>query len=162
MSETMPSPEFAPLRTDRNRVGERIKELIRLMTEEALTWRAAADKLEIPHRTAQRALGKPHVIQYRRQQRARLLDELNSTIPQRLYDLMFGENQNASVRAAAELAKLASEELAPRRPAFGSIVQTPGLTIQIISDSPKPQPAPPMTTIGHAPQLIEQKAADDE
>ena len=155
-----PNPEK---RNDGRHVGPTIREMVRLMLEEGLSRNHAADAVGFNRKRAKRALDKPHVIAFRKHEKAKLTEELSAAVPRRLHELMMkDDNQNAAVRAATALHDIASAELTSRRPAFGSIVQTPGLTIQVITEAPKPLPAPPMTTIEHAPQLIEQKAADEE
>jgi hypothetical protein len=144
----MPLPQFTPTRTDSNHIGSRIKQLVDLMLE-GRTLSAAARELGVAKRTAERALAKPHVRQFARNRKAQVIEQLAANVPNRLHELMYGNNQNACVRAAAELHNLASAEQTARRSALGT--PTPGLTIQIVSDSPKPltinnseipQPAP--------------------
>jgi hypothetical protein len=153
----MPLPKFASTRTDGAHIGSRIKQLVDLMLD-GVPWRKAADQLGISRRVAERALQKPHVRAFMRSKKIQTIEELAMTIPVRLHELMLqNNNPNAAVRAGTALYGLASEELTARRLALTG-TPTPGLTIQIVSATP--QPAPPMTTIEHAPQLIER--ADDE
>ena len=166
----MPLDKFVKTRSDSGHIGGDIRRLVELMLD-GMTWRKAAEQLGISARVAERALQKPHVRAYARNKKIQTIEELAMTVPVRLHELMLQDrNPNASVRAATALHDMASAELASRRLApLGT--PTPGLTIQIVTDSPKPltinnsatpQPALPMTTGEHAPQLIEQKATGDE
>jgi hypothetical protein len=156
-------PPYAEKRSDGLHIGPAIREMIRLMLEQGLSRDHAADAVGFNRKRAKRALERPHIIAFRRREKAKLLDELAAGVPRRLHELMLdGSNQNAAVRACVALHQMSADEQAPRRPAFGLGTPTPGLTI-VISDSPKPltinnsgipQPAP--VTIEHAkPQLIE-------
>jgi hypothetical protein len=168
----MPSDQFARTRTDTRHIGSSIKKLVDLMLA-GKTLRAAAQELGISQRVAERALQKPHVRHFARTQKLKVLEELSMNVPNRLHDLMMkDDNQNAAVRAATALHDLATGEQERRRQALANIGQpTPGLTIQIMHDSPTPltinnpatpQAAPVTIEHRHAPQLIKQNAADDE
>lgn len=158
----MPSEKFAPTRNDGAHIGPAIKEMVRLMLEEGLTRDQAADAVGFNRKRARRALSKAHVISYRRHERMKLLDELSADVPRRLHELMMkDDNQNAAVRACValnEMAERASEEPVTRRLALGGIVIQLGPAPPAL---PAAQAAPSLT-IEHAPQLIEQKAADNE
>ena len=130
------------------------------------TLRAAAQELGISQRVAERALRKPHVRQFARAQKLRVLEELSMNVPNRLHDLMMkDDNQHAAVRAAIALHDLATGEQERRRQALANIGQpSPGLVIQVVTDSPTPltinnsatpQPAPITIEHQHAHQLIE-------
>ena len=158
MSDGELMPPHADKRNDGRHIGPVIREMVRLMLEEGFTRDHAADAVGFSRTRARRALDKPHVIAYRRREKMKLLDELSAAVPRRLSELMMkNDNQNAAVRACVALHQMSADEQAPRRPAFGIGTQTPGLTIVISHDSPKPLPAPPMTTIEHVPQRIERE-----
>jgi hypothetical protein len=161
----MPLPQFAATRTDSNHIGTHIKQLVDLMLD-GMTWRKAADHLGISRRVAERALQKPHVRAYARNKKIQTIEELAMTVPVRLHELMLQDrNPNASVRAATALHDMANTELASRR--LGGLgTPTPGLTIQIVTEGPKPltinnsviqKPAPPVN-IDHAPHRLERTA----
>jgi hypothetical protein len=158
----MPLDKFAPTRTDSNHIGGQVKELIRLMTEEAMPWRKAADQIGISRRTAQRALAKPHVRQFARAQKARLLEELSMTVPYKLERLTESKNHMAALRATLAIEDLAQQASAD--PASRAKIVTGGIVIQL-STAPAALPAQPApVTIEHTarPRPIEQNAADDE
>lgn len=157
----MPAAKYEATRSDGVKIGTTIREIIRLMLEEGMPWYKAADAVGLNRERAHRALGKAHVIQYRREQRAKLIDQLSMRVPHKLNELMDSENQAAAVRAT-----LALEELAQQgRGEPSRRIQTGGIVI-VLGGNPQALPgqtAAPVT-IEHTQQrqLIEQKAAHDE
>lgn len=68
----MPSAQYADTRTDgRTHIGRSVKEIVRLMVEDGMTWQRAADVVGGKRTRAYKALQKSHVIAYRRQKKAR-------------------------------------------------------------------------------------------
>ncbi len=120
----MTAPKYADARTDGSRVPSRIRELVRLMIEEAMPWHQAADRVGLSRARAKRALEKPHVIAYRREQRKAFLELLSVRVPHKLNELMDSENAAAAVRATLALEEMATENHAQpqRRIATGGIV----------------------------------------
>ena len=152
MSDGELMPPHADKRNDGLHIGSAIREMVRLMLEEGYSRDRAADAVGFSRTRAKRALDKPHIVAYRRREKIKLLDELSAAVPRRLSELMMkDDNQNAAVRACVALHQLSADEQAPRRPAFGVITQTPGLTIQVITEAPKPLPAPPLTIENETP-----------
>jgi len=68
----MPAKQYAASRTDGAYVGKQIREIVRLMIEEGMTWQNAADSVGLKRGRAFRALHKPHVVAYRREERKKL------------------------------------------------------------------------------------------
>jgi hypothetical protein len=120
----MPAAEYADTRTDGTRVPSKIRELVRLMIEEGLVWQKAADAIGLPRRRAKRALDKPHVIAYRREQRQAFLDLLSVRVPHKLNELMDSDNAAAAVRATLALEEMNNDARAQptRRITTGGIV----------------------------------------
>jgi hypothetical protein len=120
----MPAAAYADTRTDGVRVPSKIREMVRLMIEEALPWYRAADAVGLPRQRARRALEKPHVVTYRRAQRAAFLDLLCVRVPHKLNELMDSENAAAAVRATLALEEMNNESHAQpmRRINTGGIV----------------------------------------
>jgi hypothetical protein len=160
----MPLNKFVSTRSDGAHIGGDIKRLVELMLD-GVTWRKAADQLGISRRVAERALQKPHVRAYARNKKVQTIEELAMTVPVRLHELMLqNNNPNAATRAATALHDMASEELASRRSPLGT--PTPGLTIVIQHDNPKPLtidnsatplPAPPVTIEHREPETVAQR-----
>jgi hypothetical protein len=162
MSDGELMPPYAEKRSDGLHIGRAIKEMVRLMLEEGYSRDRAADEVGFNRKRAKRALERPHIIVFRRREKAKLLDELAAGVPKRLHELMLdGSNQNAAVRACVALHQMSADEQAPRRPAFGT--PTPGLTIQIVSDSPRPLTINSETPLPapSPPPLIEQAGEND-
>jgi hypothetical protein len=153
----MPAAKYVATRSDGKVVGTAIKEIVRLTLEEGMTWQKAADAVGLNRERAYRALHKPHVITYRREQRAKLIDSLSMRVPHKLNELMDSENQAAAVRAT-----LAMEELAQQgRGEPSRRIQTGGIVIVLGGQqNTLPGQAAPAMTIEHAPRLLE--PADDE
>lgn len=123
----MPSAKYAATRTDGTKIGAKVRELVRLMIEDGLSWQIAADSVGIKRSTAYRALHKPHVIAYRRAEKQKLVEMLSSRVPHKLNALMDSDNAAAAVRAALALEDLNNQASAnPTR-----TIQTGGIVIMI-------------------------------
>ncbi len=120
----MPANEYASTRTDGAYVGQAIREIVRLMVEDGQTWQQAADTVGLKRQRAYRALHKPHVIAYRREERKRFVELLSTRVPVKLNELMHSENAAAAVRAALALEDLnnQSQSSPTRRIQTGGIV----------------------------------------
>ena len=120
----MPAPQYADTRTDGVRVPSKIRDIVRLMIEEGQPWYKAADAVALPRQRAKRALDKPHVVAYRREQRKAFLDLLCVRVPHKLNELMGSENAAAAVRATLALEEMNQESHAQptRRIHTGGIV----------------------------------------
>ena len=154
----MPAAKYVATRSDGKVVGKTIREIIRLMLEEGMPWYKAADAVGLGRERAYRALHKGHVIQYRREQRAELIDRLSMRVPHKLNELMDSENQAAAVRAT-----LALEELAQQgRGEPSRRIQTGGIVIVLGGQqNALPGQAAPVT-IEHVLPLLQHDAADDD
>jgi hypothetical protein len=132
----MPAKQYAATRTatrsDGIHIGKAIREIVRLIVHEGMLWYKAADQVGFDRARADRALHKPHVIAYRREQRKRFNDFLNATVPHRLGELMYSENDAAAVRACLAVNELAAESNAEpaRRIQTGGIVIVLGANAQ--------------------------------
>jgi hypothetical protein len=102
----MPAEKYAASRTDGIYIGKAIRELVRLMIEDDFTWQRAADAVGLKRTRAYRALHKPHVIAYRREQRKQQIELLSTRVPKKLSALMDSENAAAAVRAALALEEM--------------------------------------------------------
>jgi hypothetical protein len=102
----MPAEKYAATRSDGVQIGKTIRELVRLMIEDGFTWQSAADAVGIKRSRAFRALHKPHVIAYRREQRKQQIELLSTRVPMKLSALMDSDNAAAAVRAALALEEL--------------------------------------------------------
>ena len=107
----MPSVQsgYNETRSDGSHIGKKIRELVRLMLTEGMPFYKAADQLGIPRQRARRALDKAHVIAYRRQEKAKLVEELSMRVPHKLNELMDSENAAAAVRASLALEDMAQQ-----------------------------------------------------
>jgi hypothetical protein len=125
-------PADALTRTDTGHIGKTIKELVRLMIEEGATWQNAADAVGLKRTRAYYALHKPHVITYRRQEKAKFAELLSTRVPRRLNELMDSENAAAAVRAALSLEDMTRQSRAEptRRIQTGGIVIVLGAPTQ--------------------------------
>jgi hypothetical protein len=114
----------AETRTDGIYIGQKIREIVRLMIEEAISWQKAADAVGLARRRAKKAIEKPHVVAYRREQRKAFLDLLCTRVPHRLNELMDSENAAAAVRATLALEELNQQSRAEpmRRISTGGII----------------------------------------
>jgi hypothetical protein len=128
----MPAKEYASTRTDGAYVGKSIRELVRLMIEDGQTWQQAADAVGLARQRAFRALHKPHVLVYRREELKELVELLSTRIPHKLNELMDSENAAAAVRASLALEDLnnQSQSSPTRRIQTGGIVIVLGAPVQ--------------------------------
>jgi hypothetical protein len=94
----MPTKEYASTRTDGIYIGKSIREIVRMMIEEGASWQLAADAVGLKRSRAFRALHKPHVIAYRREERKKFIELLGTRVPLKLNNLMDSENHAAAVR----------------------------------------------------------------
>jgi hypothetical protein len=122
----MPAEKYFATRTDGIYIGKDIRELVRLMLDEDFTWQRAADVVGLKGSRAYRALHKPHVIAYRREQRRQQIELLSTRVPKKLSALMDSENHAAAVRAS-----LALEELNQQRGEPVRHIQTGGIIIML-------------------------------
>ena len=97
----MPAAKYLATTERRSHIGKTIKEIVRLTLAEGMTWYKAADAVGLNRERAYRALHKPHVIAYRREQRAQLINSLSMRVPHRLNELMDSDNRAAAVRATS-------------------------------------------------------------
>jgi hypothetical protein len=154
----MPARSYVATRSDGNVIGKTIREIVRLTLEEGMSWQKAADAVGLNRERAYRALHKQHVITYRREQRAKLIDSLSMRIPHRLDQLMDSDNAAAAVRAALSLEELAQHG----RGEPSRRIQTGGIVIVLGGQqNALPGQAAPVT-IEQAPRRLEHEAADDE
>ena len=133
----MPAAEYAATRTDGRAIGKSIREIVRLMTEDGMTWQNAADAVGVKRQRAYRALHKPHVLQYRREKKKELVELLSTRVPLKLSELMNSENAAAAVRSCLALTDLnndAQAEPGTRR------INTGGLVIVIGQVAQRPLP----------------------
>ena len=128
----MSAAKYAATRTDGRYIGKAIREIVRLIVNDGMTWQNAADSVGLDRQRAYRALHKAHVIAYRREERKRFLDYLNAGVPRRLGDLTQSENAAAAVRACLAINELAAESNAEptRRIQTGGIVIVLGANAQ--------------------------------
>jgi hypothetical protein len=128
----MPAKEYASTRTDGTYVGKSIREMVRLMVEDGQTWQQAADAVGLNRQSAYRALHKPHVLAYRREERKKLVELLSTRIPHKLNELMDSDNAAAAVRASLALEDLNNQSQASpiRRIQTGGIVIVLGAPVQ--------------------------------
>ena len=153
----MPAAKYATARTatrtDGAHIGKGIKEIVRLMVEDDYTWQRAADAVGFKRTRAYRALHKPHVVAYRREQRKQFIELLSTRVPRKLNELMDSENAAAAVRAALALEELNNDSRAePTRR-----IQTGGIVIVLGANA---QRALPATTPTLELQRIEDEVAD--
>jgi hypothetical protein len=133
----MPAKQYAASRTDGAYVGKQIREIVRLMIEEGMTWQNAADSVGLKRGRAFRALHKPHVVAYRREERKKFIELLSTRVPLKLSGLMDSENAAAAVRAALALEELNNESRAePTRR-----IQTGGIVIMLNAPAQRALPA---------------------
>jgi hypothetical protein len=134
----MPAEKYAATRTDGAYIGADIRELVRLMVEDGVTWQRAADAVGVKRSTAYRGLHKPHVIAYRREQRRQQIELLSTRVPHKLSALMDSENAAAAVRAALALEELNNQSQAsPTRR-----IQTGGIVIMLGASAARALPTP--------------------
>jgi len=153
----MPSVQsgYNETRSDGSHIGRKVRELVRRMLEEGEPWYKAADTLGIPRQRARRALDKKHVIQFRREQKTKLVEELSMMVPHKLNELMDSENAAAAVRASLALEDMGQQSRGEptRRISAGGIVILLGG-----GQAALPTPATPMIEVARQADSIE---ADD-
>ncbi|MGA8696569.1 MAG: hypothetical protein WB689_22575 [Xanthobacteraceae bacterium] len=137
----MPAAKYAgrydrDARTDGTVVGKKIREIVRLMTEDGMTWQNAADAVGVKRSTAYKALHKPHVLAYRREKKKELTELLSTRIPHKLSALMDSENHAAGVRAALALEALRADAVAVPT----TQIRTGGIIIQLVAEEPRALP----------------------
>jgi DNA-directed RNA polymerase subunit N (RpoN/RPB10) len=133
----MPAAEYIATRSDGRFIGTKIRELVRRMLE-GEPWQRVADELGIKRSTAYKALHKPHVIAFRREERKKLIELLSCRVPLKLSQLMDSENAAASVRACLAIEDMRNEaqaEPGTRR------INTAGLVIVIGAPTQRALPA---------------------
>ena len=133
----MSAAKYAATRTDGRYIGKTIREIVRLINYEKMSWQKAADSVGLDRQRAYRALHKPHVRAYRLEEHKKSIDFLNERVPQRLGELMESENAAAAVRACLainELATASSAEPARR-------IQTGGIVIVLGANAQRALPA---------------------
>ena len=149
----MSAAKYAATRTDGRYIGKAIREIVRLMVEDDYTWQRAADAVGFKRTRAYRALHKPHVIAYRREQRKQFIELLSTRVPRKLNELMESENAAAAVRAALALEELNNDSRAePTRR-----IQTGGIVIVLGANA---QRALPATTPALELERIEEEVAN--
>lgn len=135
----MPAEKYAASRTDGRYIGKAVREIIRLMIEDGMSWQLAADAVGLKRTRAFRALHKPHVITYRREQRKQFIELLSTRVPLKLNALMDSENAAAAVRAALALEELNQQSRAePNR-----TINTGGIVIMLGTGMQRALPAVP-------------------
>jgi hypothetical protein len=155
----MPAAKYVATRSDAGHtIGRTIKEIVRLTLAEGMSWQKAADTVGLNRERAYRALHKPHVIAYRREQRAALIDSLSMRVPHKLNELMDSDNAAAAVRASLALEELAAQG----RGEPSRRIQTGGIVIVLNSQNALTGQAAAPVTIEHAPRMLEREAAEDE
>jgi hypothetical protein len=86
------------------RMTPQVRAACDLMIYEALPWEQAAVKAGVPARSMRRALHRPYVLKYLRDERQVLLAAISTATPMRLAQLRDqDENRNAAVNAARTL-----------------------------------------------------------
>ena len=140
----MTAAKYADTRADdRTHIGRSIKEIVRLMVEDGMTWQRAADAVGVKRTRVYKALHKAHVIAYRRQRKREEDELLSAGISHYLHDVMTGsENDAARVRAALALRQIGAE--ARTEPGTGHHLTQNGIVI-VIGNVPQrslPQAAP--------------------
>jgi hypothetical protein len=150
----MSAAKYAATRTDGRYIGKTIREIVRLMVEDDYTWQRAADAVGLKRTRAYRAICKPHVVHYRKEQLAQFVDVHVTRVVHRLLALaMSGDNEAASVRAADRFLEYAEQSRAePTRR-----IQTGGIVIVLGANA---QRALPATTPALELQRIEDEVAD--
>jgi hypothetical protein len=147
----MSSAKYAATRTDAGHIGKSVREIVRMMIEDGLTWQNAADAVGFKRARAYRALHKPHVIAYRRTEKAKFVELLSTRVPLKLNALMDSDNAAAAVRAATVLNDMDQQSHAePARR-----IQTGGIVIML--GAPAQRPLPAETTV----PMIEMEPVDE-
>jgi len=148
----MSAAKYAATRTDGRYIGKTIRDIVQLMLE-GETWQRAADSVGLNRQRAYRALHKPHVIAYRREEKKKFIEALSMKVPHKLDELMSSDNAAAAVRACLAVEELASESRAePTRR-----IQTGGIVIVLGANA---QRALPAATPALELQRIEEEVAN--
>jgi hypothetical protein len=136
-SGDMHNEKYDRVRTDGSHIGKAIREIVRLMIEEGVSWQLAADRVAIKRTRAYRALNKPHVIAYRRQEKQKFTELLSTRVPLKLSQLMDSENAAAAVRASLSLEEMTQQ--GRTEPARRLV--TGGIVIMLGAPTQRPLPA---------------------
>lgn len=149
----MPSAQCADTRTDgRTHIGRSVKEIVRLMVEDGMTWQRAADVVGVKRTRAYKALQKSHVIAYRRQKKREEDELLSAGISHYLHKVMTSsENDAAKVRAALALQQIG--DAAQTEPGSGRHLTQNGIVIMI---------GAPQRSLPQAASQIELQAVDKD
>jgi hypothetical protein len=128
-----------------------------LMIYEALPWEQAAVKAGVPARSMRRALHRPYVLKYLRDERQVLLAAISTATPLRLAQLRDqDENRNAAVNAARTL-----EGLDIDTPHRGGQASAPGFVIVLNPSAPAVTPGDAAIVIDAARREASPLAADE-
>jgi hypothetical protein len=148
----MSDAKYAATRTDSGHIGKSIREIVRLMIEEGMSWQLAADRVGLKRTRAHRALHRPHVLTYRRQEKQKFTELLSTRVPLKLSQLMDSENAAAAVRASLSLEEMSQQGRAePTRR-----LVTGGIVIMLGAPAQRPLPA------GTAMPVIEHEPVEDD
>jgi len=159
----MPASKYNDQRSDGQHIGAKLKEMVRLMIEEGASWQTAASTVGVPRSTAYKALHKPHVVAYRREQRAKMVELLSGKVPRTLDEIMTtSDNANARVRAALALLQMdvdlnVNNEPTRRLALGGIVIQLGGGPQRGIAE----QPAVPMLDLRAEAAKVEDGGEDD-
>lgn len=103
-----------------------------------------ADAVGLKRTRAFRALHKPHVVAYRREERKKFIELLSTRVPLKLNTLMDSQNTAAAVRAALALEELNNQsQAAPMR----GRIQTGGIVIMLGRSMQRALPATTMPVL---------------
>jgi hypothetical protein len=128
------------------KLGMQLRAACDLMIYEAMSWDAAALKAGLKVRGMRKALRRPHVLKYLRDERQVLLAAISTATPLRLAQLRDqSTNMNAAVNACRVLENLDADE--PHR---GGQATSPGFVLIFREGDPAPTPV-----------IIEGSRADD-
>jgi hypothetical protein len=168
------APSLSPDDDQRSRRGQitgLLREWAILIVHEGLHYDEAAKRVGMTVRNARKALRKPFVLKFLKEERRYLLHAIRSETPRRLKQLRDqDENRAAAVRAADLIEHL--DEAAERT----SAPRMPGIVIQIVAapaEKVLPRPTPgvviehkPSATVPHTeadePESQSKTEADDE
>jgi hypothetical protein len=128
-----------PVRADGRRIpkiGAQLRAACDFMVYAAMSWDAAAVKAGLKVRGMRKALRRPHVLKYLRDERQVLLAAISTATPLRLAQLRDqDENRNAAVNAARTL-----EGLDADMPMRGGQATAPGFVLIFCEGGPAPTP----------------------
>jgi hypothetical protein len=123
--EAMTNPPARPDGRSVPKMTPQVRAACDFMIFEAMSWDAAAVKAGVPARSMRRALHRPYVLKYLRDERQVLLAAISTATPLRLAQLRDqDENRNAAVNAARTL-----EGLDTDTPHRGGHASAPGFVI---------------------------------